>query len=113
MASEETTCFVQADVYATAAARISPSASSLPCDVSARRQGLGRPGSGVPILRGSSSPPAGAQTVGVGVGVGGVVVVVVVVVQASSDFFTREKVVTQRWLDPSHGGLNLGFPQHI
>ena len=28
------------------------------------------------------------------------------------DFFTREKVVTQRWLDPSHGGLNLGFPQH-
>ncbi|MCW2834131.1 MAG: mmsA [Nocardioides sp.] len=28
------------------------------------------------------------------------------------DFFTREKAVTQRWLDPSHGGLNLGFPQH-
>jgi malonate-semialdehyde dehydrogenase (acetylating)/methylmalonate-semialdehyde dehydrogenase len=25
-------------------------------------------------------------------------------------FFTRGKVVTQRWLDPSHGGLNLGFP---
>ena len=22
------------------------------------------------------------------------------------------KVVTSRWLDPSHGGLNLGFPQH-
>jgi malonate-semialdehyde dehydrogenase (acetylating)/methylmalonate-semialdehyde dehydrogenase len=28
------------------------------------------------------------------------------------DFFTREKAVTQRWLDPSHGGLNLGFPQN-
>jgi malonate-semialdehyde dehydrogenase (acetylating)/methylmalonate-semialdehyde dehydrogenase len=27
-------------------------------------------------------------------------------------FFTRGKVVTQRWLDPSHGGLDLGFPQH-
>ncbi len=27
-------------------------------------------------------------------------------------FFTREKAVTSRWLDPSHGGLNLGFPQH-
>jgi malonate-semialdehyde dehydrogenase (acetylating) / methylmalonate-semialdehyde dehydrogenase len=26
-------------------------------------------------------------------------------------FFTRGKVVTSRWLDPSHGGLNLGFPQ--
>ncbi|MDF3319972.1 CoA-acylating methylmalonate-semialdehyde dehydrogenase [Rhodococcus sp. C3V] len=26
------------------------------------------------------------------------------------DFFTREKAVTSRWLDPSHGGLNLGFP---
>jgi malonate-semialdehyde dehydrogenase (acetylating) / methylmalonate-semialdehyde dehydrogenase len=25
-------------------------------------------------------------------------------------FFTRGKAVTQRWLDPSHGGLNLGFP---
>ncbi len=25
-------------------------------------------------------------------------------------FFTRTKAVTQRWLDPSHGGLNLGFP---
>ncbi|WP_166613307.1 CoA-acylating methylmalonate-semialdehyde dehydrogenase, partial [Kineococcus indalonis] len=24
-------------------------------------------------------------------------------------FFTRGKVVTERWLDPSHGGLNLGF----
>jgi len=24
-------------------------------------------------------------------------------------FFTRGKVVTSRWLDPSHGGLNLGF----
>jgi malonate-semialdehyde dehydrogenase (acetylating)/methylmalonate-semialdehyde dehydrogenase len=28
-------------------------------------------------------------------------------------FFTRGKVVTSRWLDPSHGGLNLGFPQNI
>jgi malonate-semialdehyde dehydrogenase (acetylating)/methylmalonate-semialdehyde dehydrogenase len=28
------------------------------------------------------------------------------------DFFTREKAITARWLDPSHGGLNLGFPQH-
>ncbi len=27
-------------------------------------------------------------------------------------FFTREKAVTSRWLDPSHGGLNLGFPQN-
>ena len=27
-------------------------------------------------------------------------------------FYTRAKVVTSRWLDPSHGGLNLGFPQH-
>ena len=26
-------------------------------------------------------------------------------------FFTRQKVVTSRWSDPSHGGLNLGFPQ--
>jgi malonate-semialdehyde dehydrogenase (acetylating)/methylmalonate-semialdehyde dehydrogenase len=26
-------------------------------------------------------------------------------------FFTRGKVVTSRWLDPSHGGLDLGFPQ--
>jgi malonate-semialdehyde dehydrogenase (acetylating)/methylmalonate-semialdehyde dehydrogenase len=25
-------------------------------------------------------------------------------------FFTRGKVVTARWLDPSHGGINLGFP---
>jgi len=25
-------------------------------------------------------------------------------------FFTRGKVVTSRWLDPSHGGINLGFP---
>jgi malonate-semialdehyde dehydrogenase (acetylating)/methylmalonate-semialdehyde dehydrogenase len=28
------------------------------------------------------------------------------------DFFLQEKAVTSRWLDPSHGGLNLGFPQH-
>jgi len=27
-------------------------------------------------------------------------------------FFTQSKVVTSRWLDPSHGGLNLGFPQN-
>ncbi|MCV7194363.1 CoA-acylating methylmalonate-semialdehyde dehydrogenase [Mycolicibacterium brumae] len=27
-------------------------------------------------------------------------------------FFTRQKAVTSRWLDPSHGGLNLGFPQN-
>jgi len=27
-------------------------------------------------------------------------------------FFTRTKAITTRWLDPSHGGLNLGFPQH-
>jgi len=26
-------------------------------------------------------------------------------------FFTRGKVVTTRWLDPSHGGLDLGFPE--
>lgn len=25
-------------------------------------------------------------------------------------FFTRGKVVTTRWLDPSHGGVDLGFP---
>jgi malonate-semialdehyde dehydrogenase (acetylating) / methylmalonate-semialdehyde dehydrogenase len=28
------------------------------------------------------------------------------------DFFTREKAVTARWLDPSHGGVDLGFPQN-
>ncbi len=28
-------------------------------------------------------------------------------------FFTRTKAVTARWLDPSHGGLNLGFPQNV
>ncbi len=28
-------------------------------------------------------------------------------------FFTRGKVITTRWLDPSHGGINLGFPQNI
>jgi malonate-semialdehyde dehydrogenase (acetylating)/methylmalonate-semialdehyde dehydrogenase len=31
---------------------------------------------------------------------------------AGFDFFTQEKAVTQRWLDPSHGGINLGFPQN-
>ncbi|MFB9250876.1 CoA-acylating methylmalonate-semialdehyde dehydrogenase [Sphaerisporangium melleum] len=25
-------------------------------------------------------------------------------------FYTRGKVVTSRWLDPGHGGVNLGFP---
>jgi malonate-semialdehyde dehydrogenase (acetylating)/methylmalonate-semialdehyde dehydrogenase len=25
-------------------------------------------------------------------------------------FFTRTKAITSRWLDPSHGGINLGFP---
>jgi len=25
-------------------------------------------------------------------------------------FFTRGKAITSRWLDPSHGGINLGFP---
>lgn len=29
------------------------------------------------------------------------------------DFFTKEKAVTSRWLDPAtHGGINLGFPQN-
>ncbi|MFI6028964.1 CoA-acylating methylmalonate-semialdehyde dehydrogenase [Amycolatopsis magusensis] len=27
-------------------------------------------------------------------------------------FFTRTKVVTSRWPDPSHGGVNLGFPRN-
>src|SRR5690625_2257840 len=27
-------------------------------------------------------------------------------------FFTREKAGTSRWLDPSHGGRDLGFPEH-
>ncbi|WP_016905611.1 CoA-acylating methylmalonate-semialdehyde dehydrogenase [Streptomyces xiaopingdaonensis] len=27
-------------------------------------------------------------------------------------FFTRAKAVTSRWPDPSHGGINLGFPQN-
>ena len=27
-------------------------------------------------------------------------------------FFTRTKALTTRWLDPSHGGINLGFPQN-
>lgn len=26
-------------------------------------------------------------------------------------FFTKMKTVTTRWLDPSHGGIDLGFPQ--
>ncbi|MGH6656640.1 MAG: aldehyde dehydrogenase family protein, partial [Actinocrinis sp.] len=28
-------------------------------------------------------------------------------------FYTRTKAVTQRWPDPSHGGVNLGFPQNV
>jgi malonate-semialdehyde dehydrogenase (acetylating)/methylmalonate-semialdehyde dehydrogenase len=32
--------------------------------------------------------------------------------QEGFKFFTREKAITSRWLDPSHGGLNLGFPQN-
>ena len=28
-------------------------------------------------------------------------------------FFTRGKVVTSRWLDPSHGGVTLGFPENV
>jgi len=27
-------------------------------------------------------------------------------------FFSRQKAITSRWLDPSHGGLNLGFPSN-
>ena len=27
-------------------------------------------------------------------------------------FFTRLKAITSRWLDPSHGGINLGFPEN-
>lgn len=27
-------------------------------------------------------------------------------------FFTREKTITSRWLDPSHAGINLGFPKN-
>ena len=27
-------------------------------------------------------------------------------------FFTREKAITRRWLDPSHAGVNLGFPEN-
>ncbi len=27
-------------------------------------------------------------------------------------FYTRGKVITSRWLDPSHGGINLGFPRN-
>jgi len=32
--------------------------------------------------------------------------------EAGFQFYTRQKAVTSRWLDPSHGGLNLGFPQN-
>jgi malonate-semialdehyde dehydrogenase (acetylating)/methylmalonate-semialdehyde dehydrogenase len=27
-------------------------------------------------------------------------------------FFTQLKAITSRWLDPSHGGINLGFPEN-
>jgi malonate-semialdehyde dehydrogenase (acetylating)/methylmalonate-semialdehyde dehydrogenase len=27
-------------------------------------------------------------------------------------FYTRGKAITSRWLDPIHGGINLGFPQN-
>jgi malonate-semialdehyde dehydrogenase (acetylating)/methylmalonate-semialdehyde dehydrogenase len=27
-------------------------------------------------------------------------------------FFTRAKAITARWLDPSHGVIELGFPQN-
>src|SRR5258706_8476348 len=27
-------------------------------------------------------------------------------------FFTRGKAITSRWLDPTHGGIELGFPQN-
>lgn len=27
-------------------------------------------------------------------------------------FYTQQKAITARWLDPSHGGINLGFPQN-
>src|SRR6195952_2912701 len=27
-------------------------------------------------------------------------------------FFTRQKAITSRWAAPSHGGINLGFPQN-
>jgi malonate-semialdehyde dehydrogenase (acetylating) / methylmalonate-semialdehyde dehydrogenase len=27
-------------------------------------------------------------------------------------FFTQTKAITTRWLDPSHGGINLGFPRN-
>jgi len=26
------------------------------------------------------------------------------------NFYTRQKAITSRWLDPSHGGIDLGFP---
>jgi len=32
--------------------------------------------------------------------------------EAGVGFYTREKAVTSRWLDPSHGGINLGFPEN-
>ncbi|SHT92783.1 Methylmalonate-semialdehyde dehydrogenasE (MmsA) [Mycobacteroides abscessus subsp. abscessus] len=28
------------------------------------------------------------------------------------NFYTRGKAITSRWLDPSHGGINLGFPEN-
>ena len=32
---------------------------------------------------------------------------------AGFDFYTRQKAITSRWLDPAtHGGINLGFPEN-
>lgn len=33
-------------------------------------------------------------------------------VHLSTRVSTRGKVVTSRWLDPGHGGLDIGFPTH-
>jgi malonate-semialdehyde dehydrogenase (acetylating)/methylmalonate-semialdehyde dehydrogenase len=32
--------------------------------------------------------------------------------QDGVNFYTRQKAITTRWLDPSHGGIELGFPQN-
>jgi malonate-semialdehyde dehydrogenase (acetylating)/methylmalonate-semialdehyde dehydrogenase len=32
--------------------------------------------------------------------------------EAGFQFFTREKAITSRWLDPGQDGLNLSFPQN-
>src|SRR5690606_26448476 len=28
------------------------------------------------------------------------------------EFYTRDKTITSRWLHPSHGGINRGYPQN-